>query len=73
MLQLYQLVITEGKTTIVHAKTVTGYEMVDSASCVDPKNYSEEIGQKICRKRTADKVWGLLGFVLQWARNGIKG
>lgn len=65
------VIFTQGKTTIVHSKTVTGYEMVDASSCVDPKNYSEQVGAEICCTRAADKIWGMLGFVLQWARNGI--
>ena len=60
------------KTTVVKATLINGFEMVDGSSCVDPKNYDEELGTKICVERMRDKVWMLLGFVLQWANKGIK-
>lgn len=60
------------KTTVAKATLVSGFEMVDGSSCVDPANYSDELGAKICLGRMRDKVWMLLGFVLQWARSGIK-
>ena len=33
------------KTTIVNAHTLTGFDTVRHSSCVDPKNYSEELGK----------------------------
>jgi len=61
------------KTTVVGATLAAGdFEMVDSSSCVDPKNYSEDVGAAICRKRLEDRTWHLLGFVLAWARAGLK-
>ena len=70
----FQPTYTHGtKTTVVAANMKNGFEVVESSSCVDVKNYSEEIGGEICRERITDQVWHLLGFVLQWARNGIKG
>jgi hypothetical protein len=62
-----------GKTTITHSVFRNGFEAVESSSCVDPKNYDEEIGKKICLERTRDRVWHLLGFVLQWAKHGLRG
>ena len=60
------------KTTVVGATARTGgFEMLEASACVDPKNYSESIGGDICRQRVRDRVWHLLGFVLQWARRGI--
>lgn len=60
------------KTTVVHAKTITGFELIDSSSCVDPKNYSKELGTKYAMENIVNKLWSHLGFVLQWAKNGIK-
>ena len=60
------------KTTVAKATLINGFEMVDGSSCVDPKNYDEEIGTKICVERIREKTWMLLGFVLQWACRGIK-
>ena len=39
----------------------------------DPKNFDMSFGTDICRNRIADKLWGHMGFVLQWAMNGLKG
>lgn len=60
------------KTTVVHGVLANGFEVVESSSCVDPKNYSEDLGAEICRDRVRSLTWKLLGFVLQWARDGIK-
>lgn len=42
-----------------------GFTLRESATCVDPENYNEEIGKEICLKRLEDKVWFLLGYQLQ--------
>ena len=60
------------KTTLVRAILVNGFEMVESSSCVDVKNYSQEIGEKICMGSIKDKIWMLLGFLLQTAVSGVK-
>ena len=46
--------------------------IVESSACVDPKNYSEEIGAEICKERIKNQVWNHLGFLLQTAFKGIK-
>lgn len=53
------------KTTVVSATLINGFTIVESSSCVDPKNYSEAIGAKICIGKIQDKVWEFLGFLLQ--------
>lgn len=60
------------KTTIVTATLVNGFELTETSACVDPNNYNEEIGKEICMEKIYDKVWFLLGFLLQTAYNGIK-
>jgi hypothetical protein len=60
------------KTTVAKATLINGFEMVEGSSCVDPANYNEDVGTKICVGKMRDKVWMLLGFVLQWGRSGIK-
>jgi hypothetical protein len=59
------------KTTLVSSKGLTGFVTHSVSSCVDPKNYDEKIGKEIGEKRIQDKIWGHLGFVLQWAKNGL--
>jgi len=60
------------KTTVVKATLVNGYLITESSSCVDPANYDEKLGQEICMKRIKDKIWELLGFMLQTAQNGVQ-
>lgn len=59
------------RTTVVRCVLRNGFEIVESSSCVDPKNYSEKIGYEICMNKIRDKIWELLGFLLQTAWHGI--
>lgn len=66
-------VMTVGeKTTVVNAHTLTGFDMVRHSSCIDPKNYNEELGKQYALEVVTDDLWGHLGFVLQWAKFGLK-
>lgn len=60
------------RTTVVRCVLRNGFEIVESSSCVDPKNYSEEMGHDICMEKIKDKIWELLGFLLQTAWHGIR-
>ena len=60
------------KTTLVRAILVNGFEIVESTGCVDKANYSEDIGAEICLNKIKDKIWYLLGFLLQTAFEGVK-
>ena len=53
------------KTTVVQATLKNGFTITESSSCVDPSNFDHEIGKEICLERIEDKVWNLLGFLLQ--------
>lgn len=65
-------VITIGeKTTVVNAHTLTGFDTVRHSSCVDPKNYSEELGKQYAMEEVVNSLWSHLGFVLQWAKYGF--
>ena len=50
----------------------TGFTEFATSACVDPKNYSEEIGGDICVGKINDRLWGFLGFMLQWAKFGLR-
>ena len=66
-------VITMGdKNTVVRAALKNGFEIVESSSCVSAENYDEKLGEEICMKHIKNKVWFLLGFLLQTAVHGIK-
>lgn len=60
------------KTTLVKSELVTGFMQYETSSCVDPVNYSEEIGKTMAMKKVENQLWFALGFVLQWAAYGLK-
>lgn len=62
----------DSKTTLVSFETRTGFVQHETSSCVDPANYDEEVGVRVATDRVKDKLWPCFGFVLQWARNGLK-
>lgn len=51
--------------TYVTVRMKNGFTLRESTTCVDPANYSEEIGKQICLEKIEDKVWFLLGYTLQ--------
>ncbi|MGL4425091.1 MAG: Gp49 family protein [Cetobacterium sp.] len=55
-------------TTILKYELRNGFTGVESTSCVDEDNYSEEIGTKILMDRLEDKIWFGLGFALGMAQ-----
>ena len=59
------------KCTVVRATLRNGFEIVESSACVSAENYDEKLGADICLKKIKDKVWFLLGFLLQTAVHGI--
>lgn len=59
------------KTAVVLDTTITGFDTIGTSACVDPNNYIQEIGDKIAREEIRNKMWGHLGFILQWAKYGI--
>lgn len=61
------------KTTVVRAVLRNGFEIVEASACVSKENYSEDMGRDICMGKIKDKVWMLLGFMLQTGVNGIEG
>ena len=69
--EVYSMTIGD-KTTLVKVTLVNGFELCETSSCVDPKNYNEEIGVQICLDKINDKIWHLLGFLLQTAIGGMK-
>ena len=58
------------KTTVVRALLRNGFEIVESSACVSAENYDEKLGREICLGKIKDKVWFLLGFLLQTAVHG---
>lgn len=60
------------KTTIVSIRTLTGFESHGLSSCVDPSRYDMNIGKQFAKEKAVDAIWAGLGFVLQWAKFGLK-
>ena len=59
------------KCTVVRAVLRNGFEIVESSACVSAENYDEALGKKICLGKIKDKVWFLLGFLLQTGMSGV--
>lgn len=62
----------DSKTALISTESLTGFVQHHPSSCVDPANYDEDIAKEIGRNHLINKYWGHLGFVLQWAKNGLK-
>ena len=69
----YQVLTLGEKTTVVRAVLRNGFEIVESSACVSKENYDVALGAKICMEKIQDKVWMLLGFLLQTAVSGVDG
>lgn len=54
-----------GKQCIVVVQLPNGFTVVGESACVDPENYSEQIGFELAMKRVESKVWELEGYKLQ--------
>lgn len=44
----------------------------DQAACVKSENFDLNVGSNYARIKAEDKIWEGLGFVLQWAKYGLK-
>ena len=53
------------KCTVVVCQLPSGFVIVESSSCVDPKNYNEQMGIEICMNRIKDRVFEMEAYKLQ--------
>ena len=51
--------------THVSVRMKNGFTLHETTTCVDPENYDEKIGRRICLQRIEEKIWFLLGYALQ--------
>lgn len=58
--------------TVMKYELVNGFTGIEATSCVDEKNYSEEIGREVLMNRLQDKIWFGLGFALGMANKNEK-
>ena len=49
----------------VTVRMKNGFTLRESTTCVDPSAYDEKIGREICLRKIEDRIWYLLGFLLQ--------
>lgn len=47
---------------IGNAHTRSGFDTVRHSSCVDPKNYSEELGKQYAMEEVVNDLWGTSWF-----------
>lgn len=60
------------KTTNTTLTCLTGFEVHGQSSCVKPENFNLGIGAAYAQIEAKNKIWEGLGFVLQWAKYGLK-
>lgn len=53
------------KCTVVTMRLPNGFVLVESSSCVDPKDYDFNMGVDACKKRLIEKVITLEAYLLQ--------
>ena len=42
-----------------------GFTVTGQSACADPKNYQQDIGERISRADAVNKIWPLLGYELK--------
>lgn len=60
------------KTTNTTLTCLTGFEVHGQSACVKPENFDLNVGANYAQIKAEDKIWEGLGFVLQWAKYGLK-
>lgn len=53
------------KVLLVEVKLPNGFTVAGRGACVDPANYSKDIGRKVAMEDVSNQVWRLLGYELQ--------
>jgi len=54
-----------GKCTTVTMQLQNGFILTESSACVDPENYNQQLGKKLCYEHIENKLWELEGYALQ--------
>jgi len=60
------------KTTVTTVTLVNGFEIIEASSSADKCNFDMKLGEEICLGKIKDKIWYLLGFLLNSGLNGFK-
>lgn len=63
----------EDKLVLVEDTEYKEFQAIDGqAACVKPENFDLNVGANYAQIKAEDKIWEGLGFVLQWAKYGLK-
>ena len=54
-----------GKCTVVTVRLENGFILTEDSACVDPVNYDEELGRKLCLAHIRNRLWELEGYAMQ--------
>lgn len=57
--------LPSGKCVVCEITLLNGFTVRGESACVSPKNFNQEIGNKISYKNARDKIWQLEGYLLQ--------
>lgn len=66
-----KIIVTEeykiiGKKTVICCLSLgNGFEVIGSASCVNPANFDMEIGKNYSKEDAVNKIWQLEGYRMQ--------
>ncbi|EKU97971.1 hypothetical protein Lepto7375DRAFT_7230 [Leptolyngbya sp. PCC 7375] len=53
------------KELVISYKLDSGFTILGRAACVDPNNFSYDVGAEICREDAISQLWALEDYVLQ--------
>lgn len=57
--------LPSGKCVVCEITLQNGFTVRGESACVSPKNFDQEIGNKIAFQNARDKIWQLEGYLLQ--------
>ena len=60
-----EIFVAYDKCLVMIVKLPNGFILTESSACVDPANFSREIGEEICIERIKNKLWEMEGYKLQ--------
>ncbi len=58
------MVLPNSTVTIANIRMENGFSVRGESACVDPRNFSMEIGQQIAYRDAFSKLWQLEGYLL---------
>lgn len=67
------IVKLNSKSTMIECQLPTGFMEYETSSCVDKStSRSDKNGQEFALKRIQSRLWDRFGFILQWAKYGLR-